>query len=160
MVGDNVGFKKNKQKKILSSKAQERPLEVSISQIIHGSSRLSPSTMLVLAKKPEEVFKAPLNTKKQAPVTARNRDKQAWRSVANGHQQAAEQTESRFGCGTFARLVVDADGLRLVVPVVVLDAHQVGVGVVVEARPHRQHVVVGLTHGLHQLQGPMTSVSR
>lgn len=77
MVGDNVGFKKNKQKKILSSKAQERPLEVSISQIIHGSSRLSPSTMLVLAKKPEEVFKAPLNTKKQAPVTARNRDKQA-----------------------------------------------------------------------------------
>lgn len=26
--------------------------------------------MLVLAKKPEEDFKAPLNTKKQAPVTA------------------------------------------------------------------------------------------
>lgn len=55
---------------------------------------------------------------------------------------------------------MDADGLRLVVPIVVLDAHQVGVGVVVEARPHGQHVVVGLTHGLHQLQGRRASVTR
>lgn len=55
---------------------------------------------------------------------------------------------------------MDADGLRLVVPIVVLDAHQVGVGVVVEARPHSQHVVVGLTHGLHQLQGRIISVTR
>lgn len=31
--------------------------------------QLSPSTMLVLAKKPDEAFKAPLKTKKQAPVT-------------------------------------------------------------------------------------------
>lgn len=54
---------------------------------------------------------------------------------------------------------MDADGLRLVVPIVVLDAHQVGVGVVVEACPHSQHVVVGLTHGLHQLQGRIISVS-
>lgn len=53
---------------------------------------------------------------------------------------------------TFAGLVVDADGLRLVVAVVVLDAHQVGVGAVVETRPHGQHVLVGLVHGLHQLQ--------
>lgn len=43
----------------------------------------SPSTMLVLAKKPDEVFKAPLNTKKQAPVTARNREKQAGVSGAS-----------------------------------------------------------------------------
>lgn len=57
---------------------------------------------------------------------------------------------------TFAGLVMDADGLRLVVPVVVLDAHEVGVGAVVEARPHGQHVVVGLAHGLHQLQAPTT----
>lgn len=55
-------------------------------------------------------------------------------------------------CATFAGLVVDADGLRLVVAVVVLDAHQVGVGAVVETRPHGQHVLVGLVHGLHQLQ--------
>lgn len=47
---------------------------------------------------------------------------------------------------------MDADGLRLVVAVVVLDTHQVGVGVVVETRPHGQHVFVGLVHGLHQLQ--------
>lgn len=47
---------------------------------------------------------------------------------------------------------MDADGLRLVVAVVVLDTHQVGVGAVVETRPHGQHVFVGLVHGLHQLQ--------
>lgn len=35
-------------------------------------SQLLPSTMLVLAKKPDEAFKAPLNTKKQAPVTVTN----------------------------------------------------------------------------------------
>lgn len=55
-------------------------------------------------------------------------------------------------CVTFAGLVVDADGLRLVVAIVVLDAHQVGVGAVVETHPHGQHVLVGLVHGLHQLQ--------
>ena len=55
--------------------------------------------------------------------------------------------------GTFAGLVMDADGLRLVVPVIVLDTHQVRVGPVVETRPHGQHVLVGLIHGLHQLQG-------
>lgn len=54
---------------------------------------------------------------------------------------------------------MDADGLRLVVPVIVLDAHEVGVGAVVETRPHGQHVVVGLTHGLHQLQGRIISDS-
>lgn len=57
-----------------------------------------------------------------------------------------------FWAGTFAGLVMDADGLRLVVAVVVLDTHQVGVGAVVETRPHGQHVFVGLVHGLHQLQ--------
>lgn len=60
---------------------------------------------------------------------------------------------------TFARLVMDADGLRLIVPVIVLDADQVRVGPVVEARPHGQHVFVGLVHGLHQLQGQIISVS-
>lgn len=53
---------------------------------------------------------------------------------------------------TFAGLVVDANGLCLVVAVVVLDAHQVGVGAVVETRPHGQHMLVGLVHGLHQLR--------
>lgn len=48
---------------------------------------------------------------------------------------------------------MDADGLRLVVPVIVLDTHQMGVGPVVETRPHGQHVFIGLVHGLHQLQG-------
>lgn len=54
---------------------------------------------------------------------------------------------------------MDADGLRLVVPVVVLDAHKVGVGPVIETRPHGQHVFVGLVHGLHQLQGHTISMS-
>lgn len=36
-------------------------------------SHFSPSTMLVLAKKPDDTFKAPLNTKKQAPVTVGKR---------------------------------------------------------------------------------------
>lgn len=54
---------------------------------------------------------------------------------------------------------MDADGLRLVVPVVVLDTHQVRVGPVVETRPHGQHVFVGLVHGLHKLQGQIISVS-
>lgn len=49
--------------------------KAAIFPITDGSSMLSPSTMLVLAKKPDEVFKAPLNTKKQAPVTARDREK-------------------------------------------------------------------------------------
>lgn len=54
---------------------------------------------------------------------------------------------------------MDADGLCLIVPVVVLDANQVRVGPVVEARPHGQHVFVGLVHGLHQLQGQIISMS-
>lgn len=54
---------------------------------------------------------------------------------------------------TFSRLVVYTDGLRLIVTVVVLDTDQVGVGAVVEARPHGQHVFVGLIHSFHQLQG-------
>lgn len=54
--------------------------------------------------------------------------------------------------GTFAGLVVDADGLRLIVAVVVLDAYQVGVGAVVETSPHGQHMLVGLVHGLNQLR--------
>lgn len=54
---------------------------------------------------------------------------------------------------------MDADGLSLVVPVIVLDTHQVGVGPVVETRPHGQHVFVGLVHGLHQLQGQIISMS-
>lgn len=45
--------------------------------------------------------------------------------------------------------MMDADGLRLVIPIVVLDTNQVGVGAVVETRAHGQHVFVGLVHGLH-----------
>lgn len=40
--------------------------------------QLSPSTMLVLAKKPDEAFKAPLNTKKQAPVTGKGEKKKRY----------------------------------------------------------------------------------
>lgn len=35
---------------------------------------LLPSTILDLAKNPEDVFKAPLNTTKLAPVTRKSRD--------------------------------------------------------------------------------------
>lgn len=44
------------------------------SQCVALLTLFSPSTMLVLAKKPDEAFKAPLNTKKQAPVTETNKE--------------------------------------------------------------------------------------
>lgn len=53
--------------------------------------------MLVLAKKPEEDFKAPLNTKKQAPVTAtstKRRTKTEW-SVINGPLADGRRQASR-----------------------------------------------------------------
>lgn len=50
---------------------------------------------------------------------------------------------------TFAWLMVNADSLRLVVSVVVLNTHQVGVGPLVETRPHGQDVLIGLVHSLH-----------
>ena len=48
------------------------------------------------------------------------------------------------GVLTFTWLVVDADGLGLVLAVLPLHADEVGVGGFVEARPHGQDVVVGL----------------
>lgn len=69
------------------------------------------------------------------------------------------QSIHTLSVSTFTRLVMDADGLRLIVPVIVLDTHQVGVGAVVETRPHGQDMFIGLIHGLHQLQGQIISVS-
>lgn len=121
-----------------------------------SSSCFSPSTMLVLAKKPDEAFKAPLNTKKQAPVTV---NKRTVRTRISGKQSRSHnklETTKEVCLRTFAWLVVDADGLRLVVPVIVLHTHQVGVGAVVETRPHGQHVFVGLVHSLHKLKGQIS----
>lgn len=53
---------------------------------------------------------------------------------------------------TFAWLVVDADGLGLVLAILCLHTDKVGVGRLVEARPHGQDVVVGLVQHLHQLR--------
>lgn len=53
---------------------------------------------------------------------------------------------------TFARLVVDADGLSLVLAVLCLHADEVGVCRFVEARPHGQDMVVGLVQHLHHLR--------
>lgn len=72
VVCENVGFQNGKND---FWTAQQRPLKAATFHITDGSSLWSPSTMLVLAKKPDEVFKAPLKTKKQAPVTARDREK-------------------------------------------------------------------------------------
>lgn len=73
----------------------------------------------------------------------------------DGHKSYVQGETRGRRCGecvrvsTFAWLVMDADGLRLVVLVLVLDAHQMGVRPVVETRPHGKHVLVGLVHGLH-----------
>ncbi|TNN69243.1 hypothetical protein EYF80_020560 [Liparis tanakae] len=50
---------------------------------------------------------------------------------------------------TFARLVVDADGLGLVLAVVSLHADEVGVCRLIEARPDGQHMLIGLIQSLH-----------
>lgn len=50
---------------------------------------------------------------------------------------------------TFARLIVDADGLGLVLATVSLHTDEVGVGALIEARPYGQHVLIGLTQSLH-----------
>lgn len=83
------------------------------------------------------------------------------RSLSSEQRVSLEDADCRLCfCGsTFARLVMDADGLCLVIPVIVLDAHQMRVGAVVEACTHGQHVLVGLVHGLHQLQGQRISLS-
>lgn len=57
---------------------------------------------------------------------------------------------------TFAWLVVDADGLGLVLAILRLHADEVGVGRFVETRPHGQDVVVGLVQHLHQLRRDKT----
>lgn len=59
--------------------------------------------MLVLAKNPDEVFRAPLKTKKQAPVTGGNRETQRGVSAASfgDLQHAAERAhlcEAGDGC--------------------------------------------------------------
>lgn len=50
---------------------------------------------------------------------------------------------------TFARLVMNTDGLRLIVSVIVLHTHEVRVRPLIKARSHCQHVLVGLIHSLH-----------
>lgn len=52
---------------------------------------------------------------------------------------------------TFAWLVVDADGLGLVLAILPLNAYKVGVRSLVEARPERQHVLVGLVDSCYEL---------
>lgn len=60
---------------------------------------------------------------------------------------------------TLPGLVVDADGLCLVVPIVVLHAHQMRVGLLVEARSPCEDVLVGFVHGFHHLQTKRVPVS-
>lgn len=50
---------------------------------------------------------------------------------------------------TFAWLIVDADGLGLVLAVVSLHTDQMGVRGLIEARPNSQHMLVGLIQSLH-----------
>lgn len=50
---------------------------------------------------------------------------------------------------TFAWLIVNADGLRLVLAIVSLHTDEVGVGALIEARPDGQHMLVGLIQSFH-----------
>lgn len=119
----------------------------------HGTSRRSlPSTMLDLAMKPEEAFRAPLNTTKLAPVTAattttttteaQERRRQPLALRASGGGRAA------LTCAGLARL---AAGLRLVAALLALETHQVGVGLRAEPRPDADDVLVGGVHHLLHL---------
>lgn len=98
--------------------------------------------MLDLAMKPEEAFRAPLNTTKLAPVTATTRRR---------HQrQRMKHCPHRDPRLTSAGLPGHAAGLSLIVPLLVLEAHQVGVGLGAEVRPDADDVLVGhVYHLLH-----------
>lgn len=50
---------------------------------------------------------------------------------------------------TFAWLIVDADGLGLVLAVISLHTDQMGVCGLIEARPDCQHMLIGLIQSLH-----------
>lgn len=52
---------------------------------------------------------------------------------------------------TFARLVVDTDGLGLVLAVLSLHAYEVGVRGLIEACPECQHVLIGLVYSFYEL---------
>lgn len=50
---------------------------------------------------------------------------------------------------TFAWLIVDADGLGLILATVSLHTDEVGVCILIEARPYGQHMLIGLIQSLH-----------
>lgn len=52
---------------------------------------------------------------------------------------------------TFAWLVVDADGLGLVLAVLSLHTYEVGVCGLIEACPECQHVLIGLVYSFDEL---------
>lgn len=47
---------------------------------------------------------------------------------------------------------MNTDGLRLVVTIIVLNTDKMGIRPLVEACAHRQHMLVGLIHCLHELR--------
>lgn len=50
---------------------------------------------------------------------------------------------------TFAWLIVDADGLGLVLAIVSLHTDEVGVCSLIKARSNSQHMLIGLIQSLH-----------
>lgn len=50
---------------------------------------------------------------------------------------------------TFARLIVDADGLGLVLAILSLHTDEVGVCSLIEARPNGKHMLIGFIQSLH-----------
>lgn len=52
---------------------------------------------------------------------------------------------------TFARLVVDADGLGLILAILPLNTYKVGIRGLIEARPEGQHVLIGLVYSFYEL---------
>lgn len=57
----------------------------------------------------------------------------------------------QYHCLTFPRLVLYVDGLSLIISVVVLDTHQMWVGLCTEASSDGHHMLIAILHYFHQL---------
>lgn len=107
-----------------------------------GEAPALPSTMLDLAMNPEEALRAPLNTTKLAPVTATQQSQPT--------NDTCRSTDTHpLTCAALPRHAV---GLRLVIPVVVLQTDQVRVGLRAQRGADADDVFVGgVYHLLHLL---------
>lgn len=117
----------------------------------------SPSTMLDLAMKPDEAFKAPLNTTKLAPVTVEDTAQALKETRASArHLHLNGRSERPL---TSASLPSHAVGLSLVVSVLILETDQVRVGLQAEMCPDADDVLIGRIHHFLHLWDTQNSSS-